>query len=138
MVRKIYFCKNIGCESKHVCFKVALVELQTPANYGKFLEISIAGRKCMCVSGRLALWSGHFDIRFLVPMSYLELWNYIYCPSRCQREAPGHDGRPRETREASSRAQNSAQQRKFSPPTPPGPLKLRLLGEIYVYILIHM
>ena len=45
---------------------------------GQFLEISIAGRKCLCVSGKVVLWSKHFDIIILVPMFYLKLCNHIY------------------------------------------------------------
>ena len=43
----------------------------------------------------------------------------------------GGPRRPREATEASSRAQRLAQLPKSSPlPTPPGPLKLRLFGEL--------
>ena len=45
-------------------------------------------------------------------------------------EAPGGNGSQREATEASSRAQILARPPKSSPiPTPPGPLKLRSLGE---------
>ena len=56
-------------------------------------------------------WKGGFMVKtlltldLLVPMSYSKLWNYIYCPSRRHREAPGNHGRPRETTEAGSHAQ---------------------------------
>ena len=45
---------------------------------GQFLEISIAGRKYLCVSGNVVLWSKHFDIIILVPMLYSELHNHMY------------------------------------------------------------
>ena len=40
---------------------------------GHFLEISIAGRKCLCVPRKVASRSKHFDIILLVPMFYLKL-----------------------------------------------------------------
>ena len=40
---------------------------------GKLPEISIARQKCLCVSGKVVVWSKHFDIVILVPMSYLKL-----------------------------------------------------------------
>ena len=98
--------KYIGCESKHCFWKLFSLSSRPPQMMRKFLEISIAGRKCMCVSGKVALWPKHFDIRILVPMSYLKLWSYIYGPSRHHREATGGHGRPRETTESSSRAQS--------------------------------
>ena len=35
----------------------------------------------LCVSGKDVPWSTHWDIRVLVPMSYLKPWNCIYHPS---------------------------------------------------------
>ena len=45
---------------------------------GNLLEISVARRKCLCVSGKVVLWSAHFDIIVLVPMFYMKLCNHIY------------------------------------------------------------
>ena len=42
------------------------------------LEISIARRKCLCMSGKVVLWSKHRDIRTLAPMFYLKLCNDVY------------------------------------------------------------
>ena len=39
------------------------------------LEISIAGWKCLCVSGMVVLWPKHVDIIISVPMSYVKRWN---------------------------------------------------------------
>ena len=56
---------------------------------GKLFEISIAGRKCLCVSGKVVSWSIHWDIRLLVAMLTFEtLELYIV--------RPVVDGRPRE------------------------------------------
>ena len=41
-------------------------------------HISIAGRKCLCLSRKVALSLIQWNIRILVPMLYLKLWNYIY------------------------------------------------------------
>ena len=79
--RSYNFSKSsfIRCVSKqNLFFKLALFEFRTAANDGNFLEISIARRKCLCVSRKVVLWSKHFDIRILVPMSYLKLCTYIY------------------------------------------------------------
>ena len=42
-----------------------------PQTMGQILEVSITGRKCLCVSRNVVLWSKHFDIIVLVPMFYL-------------------------------------------------------------------
>ena len=46
-----------------------------PQTMGNFLEISIAGRKCLCVSGKIVLWSKHFAIRIVVPMLCLKQYS---------------------------------------------------------------
>ena len=127
-----WYC--IGCDSNPFVFEVSFFSSRTPQTIGNFLEVSIARLKCLCVPRKVVLWPKHVDIIMLVPTSYLKLWNYIciyiYCPSRRQRETPGHRGRPRETTEASSRAQILAQCPEFSPrTTPSGPLNLRLFGK---------
>ena len=38
------------------------------------LEISLAGRKLLCVLKKLVLWTKHFCFRILVPMSILTCW----------------------------------------------------------------
>ena len=60
----------IGRISKHVSFFKLLFLSSAPSQTrGFYLEISVARRKCLCVSGKVFLWSTHFDIRILVPMS---------------------------------------------------------------------
>ena len=91
------------------------------------------------------VWEGSFMVdtighQNLVPMSYLRLWNYIYRPSRRQREATRGPleatGGPLEATDASSRAQILAPDREASPPPAPlGPLKLRLFGEKHAWPL---
>ena len=51
----------------------------------------------------------------------------------------GDNGKPRKTTEASSRAHIFAQftESSFLTP-PPGPLKLRLFGEVVIYIYIYI
>ena len=49
-----------------------------PQTMGNILEISVARRKCLCVAGKVVLWSTHFDIRILVPMFFLKLSKNIY------------------------------------------------------------
>ena len=71
----------IGCVYKHVLFfKLLFLSSRPPQTIGNFLEISIAGRKCLCVTGKVVLWSKHFDIIILVPMFYLKccIHTYIY------------------------------------------------------------
>ena len=68
----------IGCESKHVCFcLVALLSSRPPQTMGQILEIPIVERKCLCVSRKVVLWSKHFGVRMLVPMSYVKLCNRV-------------------------------------------------------------
>ena len=57
---------------------VALLGLQTPQTIGKLMDMSIARRKCLCVSGKVVLLSKHFDIVIVVPMAHSKLWNYRY------------------------------------------------------------
>ena len=54
-------------------FIVVFLSFRPLQRMGKVLEISIAGWKCLCVSGKVALWSKHFDIIISFPMSYLKL-----------------------------------------------------------------
>ena len=128
----------IGCESKPFRFcKFLSLSPRHPQTTGHFLQISIARRNCLCVSGKVVLWSIHKDIENLVPLSHLTPRNYIYRPSPRQREATGGHGRPREATggpleatEASSRAQILARHPTCSPlSTPPRPLKLCLFRE---------
>ena len=84
----------------------------------------LAGNICACPER----WS--YGQLTLVPMSYLKLRNFIFCPSRRHREAPGDNWRQLEATEAKSRAQILARQHKSNPlPKPPGPLKLSLFVE---------
>ena len=107
-------------------FKLLFLSSRPPQTMGDILEISIARRQCLRVSGKVVLWSIHFDIRILVPMSYSELWKYIYLPSRRQREATGDHWR----QQRPVPAHRFHRFPKFSPlPTLRGPLKLRSLGE---------
>ena len=85
-VRKILIPKSsftkisfIGCVSKHVLF-LGLLFLSSapPQTMGKILVMSVARRKCLCVSGKVILWPTHFDIKMLVPMFYLKRCNPIY------------------------------------------------------------
>ena len=56
-----------------------------------------------------------FDIRVLVPMSYLNFWNYIHCPSRRQSEATGSHGRPQ--KDPWRQSQSQSQPREVLIPT---------------------
>ena len=96
---------------------------------GIFLEMSIAGRKCMCVSRKVVLCSKHFDFRILVPMSYFKLWNYIYCLSRRQRKAIGAPLKQREATEARPEAAKWNIKNKVLSPS--------LYIYIYIYIYIY-
>ena len=42
----------------------------------------LASGKCLCVSGKMVLWSIYFNVILLVPLLYLKFWNYIDRPSR--------------------------------------------------------
>ena len=42
------------------------------------MAISLNGRKCLCVSGKVDSWCKHFDIIILDPMFYLKLCDHIY------------------------------------------------------------
>ena len=66
--------KIIDCESKkkkHMFF----FRSRTPQTMDIFLDIPIAGRQCLYVSGKVVLWPKHFVI--MVPMFYLKLRNHI-------------------------------------------------------------
>ena len=67
----------------HIVFLVAFWTSRPPQRIWIFLGISIARRKCLCVSGKVVLWSKHFDIRMLVPMSYLQLCTQIKKVAYC-------------------------------------------------------
>ena len=84
----------IGYECKYVVLGSVFPGPGPPKTTGIFLQIWIARRKCLCVSGKVVLWSIHWDIRVLVPIRYFNLWNYIYLPSSRQREAAGGYGMP--------------------------------------------
>ena len=59
-------------------FKVVVfLSSRPPRTIGFFLDISIAGRKCLCVSGNFDLWSQHFDIIILVLMFYLNFRTHL-------------------------------------------------------------
>ena len=106
----------IGCEFKHICVWVALFELLTPTSDGK-VPGDFDSRAKMYVR----VWRGGFivetlwDQNFGAKVVFKTLENYIHCPSRRQRAAPGHHGTPRETTETSSRAQILTWQRKSTP-----------------------
>ena len=42
-----------------------------PQTIGNFVDFAIVGRKCLCVSGKVVLWSKRCGIIILVPMFYL-------------------------------------------------------------------
>ena len=83
----------MGCKPKHI-----VLALDPPQTIGNFLEISFAGRKCLCVSGKVALWSRHFDIRIWIPRFYLDnnIYIYIYMITRpelsCNTLEPSFQG----------------------------------------------
>ena len=80
--------RNYFCDRRHfkciihrlyvLFFKLLFLSSKSLQPMGSFLEISIAGRKCLCVSRKLFLWPKHFDTRTLVPMFYMKLCNYMY------------------------------------------------------------
>ena len=58
----IVFSKNVypivGGESNHISFgKLLFLSPRAPQTTGLFLDISIARRKCLCVSWNILLWS---------------------------------------------------------------------------------
>ena len=77
-------------------FKLLYLCSRPPQTVGVFLEMSIAGRKCLCESGKVFLWSIHWAILMLVSMSYLKLWNYIYDNISSVPSSTGGQGRPLE------------------------------------------
>ena len=95
-----------------VCFKLLFWGSRPPQTIGEILEISIAGRTYLYVSGKVVLRSKNFDIRILVRMFNLKLYNHIYCLSCQQREAPL---RPRETTGDHGIPQRSFPAHKFRP-----------------------
>ena len=67
-----------NCVFKHVLFfQLLFLSSRPPQTMGHFLDISIAGRKCLCVSGNVISWSKHFDIIILVPVFYLKMFIHI-------------------------------------------------------------
>ena len=63
---------------KHIFFKKSLSLSSRPLQtMGNFMEVSKAGRKCLCVSRKIVLWSNHLDFIMLVPMLYSKLCNHI-------------------------------------------------------------
>ena len=58
-------------------FKLLFSSSRSPQTMGTFLDISIAGPKCLCACGKVVLWSKHFDIKMLVPMFYSKLCSHI-------------------------------------------------------------
>ena len=72
----------IGCEYKYVVFSSSSL---WGRRYSAIDGISclgcLASGKCLCVFGKIVLWSIYFYVIILVPMLYLKLWNYIYRPS---------------------------------------------------------
>ena len=114
----------LGCNSKHFILEFALLELWTPQTMRHSFDISIAGRKYLCMSREVVLWPIHWDIRICVPMSYLRNRNHKYSPSRRLIEATGGHGRPPGDQRVLARAH------KCKPLLiSPGHLKLRLFGE---------
>ena len=57
-------------------FKVFFLSSRPLHTMGIVLEIWIARRKCLCVSGKVALWSKHLDIIFVVSIFYLKFCNH--------------------------------------------------------------
>ena len=83
------------------------------------------------MSGKVVLWLAYFYDRIVGSMSYLKLRNCIYCLSRRQRQAT--EGPPKTTgdhRGQFPRTDFGPVTESSPPPTPPGPLKLRFLGEV--------
>ena len=68
----------IGCVSKHVLFlKLFCLSSRPPRTMGNFLEISIAWRKCLCVSGTVDSF-GPKVRNFALIYIYIYLISYIY------------------------------------------------------------
>ena len=76
---KISKVSFIGCVSRHVLlFSLLFLSSRPPQTMRKILEISVARRKYLCVTGKVVLWSTHFDIRIVIPMFYLKLCYHIW------------------------------------------------------------
>ena len=114
-----------------VFWNLLFFSYRRPQTMGKMLEISTARQKCLCVSGKLVLWSKHFDIKVLVAISYLKLWNYMYCLSHRRRGAT--EG-PLETTSDHKgqfpRTDSGAVTESSPQTTPPGPLTLCVFGDL--------
>ena len=66
---------------KHIIHRLCIQCIQAfrpLQTMGNFLDISVAACRCLCVSGKVVLWSKHFDIIMLVPMLYLKFCDHIY------------------------------------------------------------
>ena len=70
--------KSQAANSSIFVFQLLCLGSRPLQTVGYFLGISIAGRECLCVSGKMALWLGDVDIIILVPMFYLKLCNHTY------------------------------------------------------------
>ena len=66
-----WYC--IGCQSRVWFCCCFVLSSRPPQTMGTTLDISIARPKCLCVPGKVVLWSKHFDIRVLVPIFYLKV-----------------------------------------------------------------
>ena len=69
----------IGCVSKHALFfKLFFFSSRPLATMGNLLEILIAGRKYLCVSRKVFLWSKHFGpnvlFNFLITCIYIHIY----------------------------------------------------------------
>ena len=45
---------------KKIIIHMLRMSSRAPQTMGQILEISVAGQKCLCVSGKVVLWSKHF------------------------------------------------------------------------------
>ena len=72
----------IGCVSKHVWFsKLLRFSSRSSQTIETFLDLFIAGRKRLCVSGKVVLWSTHSEIIIWSQCSvcdFLITYTYIY------------------------------------------------------------
>ena len=60
-------------------FELLFLSSRPPRTMGVFVEMMIAGRKCLCVSRKMVLWLTYFYVGILVLMTYSKLWNiYLY------------------------------------------------------------
>ena len=124
--------ENIGCEFKHACFSsCSFFALYPPQTMGKCLDISIARGKCLCVSEKYGFMVKKLLHYNLGPRVVFETWE-LYLLS-----VPSSTGRPWRPWETAGDHRGQFPHidfvwlRKSSPlPKPPGPIKLRLFGEL--------